>query len=319
MARHVVVGAGAIGRATASALVRGGHEVVLASRSGTGPDLAGARRTRVDATDPAALIEVATGAAGLINAVNPNYTSWSRDWPPMARAFLAAAQASGAGLVTIGNLYGYGPSDGPVHVGLPLAATGSKGRVRAQMWLDAKAAHDAGRIRATELRASDYFGPGASPDMSLLMRFVLAPAAAGKVLHVLDGSPEALHSWTYVPDIGDLAARLATSDIGWGRPWHVPSGMPRSVAQVAADVAAYAGRPAPSIKVMPRWVRTALGAAIPVVRAIAETAYQRERAFVIDASETESTFGLTATPWEQSLDATLSSMGVKRADVSARR
>lgn len=180
MARHVVVGAGAIGRATASALVREGHEVLLASRSGTGPDLAGARRVSVDATDPAALTALANGAASLVNAVNPNYTSWDRDWPPMASAFLEAAEASGAGLVTIGNLYGYGPVDGPIHARLPLNATGSKGRVRAQMWLAAKAAHDAGRVRATEVRASDYFGPGASPTMSMLIRFVLAPAAPGR-------------------------------------------------------------------------------------------------------------------------------------------
>ncbi len=319
MARHVVVGAGAIGRATASALVREGHEVLLASRSGTGPDLAGARRVSVDATDPAALTALANGAASLVNAVNPNYTSWDRDWPPMANAFLEAAEASGAGLVTIGNLYGYGPVDGPIHARLPLAATGSKGRVRAQMWLAAKAAHDAGRVRATEVRASDYFGPGASPTMSMLIRFVLAPAAAGKAIRPLDGSPDALHSWAYVHDIGELAARLATGDEGWGRAWHVPSGMPRSLAQVAADAAAYAGRPAPTIRVLPRVVRTAMGAVVPVVRALEETAYQRERDFIVDASETEAAFGLTATPWEDALAATLSSMGVERAAAATRR
>ncbi len=319
MARHVVVGAGPIGRATASALAQEGQDVVLASRSGIGPALAGVRRVSVDAADSRALTALAARAASLVNAVNPNYTSWERDWPPMAHAFLAAAETSGAGLVTIGNLYGYGPVDGPIYVGLPLAATGPKGRVRAQMWLDAKAAHDAGRIRATEVRAADYFGPGASLQMSMLMRFVLAPAVAGKALRPLDGSPDALHSWAYVPDIGELAARLATTEQGWGRAWHVPSGMPRSVAQVAADAAAYAGRPAPRIRAVPRLVRTGLAAVVPVVRALTETAYQRERDFVVDASQTETTFGLTATRWEDALAATLASMGIERATAPTRR
>ena len=155
--------------------------------------------------------------------------------------------------------------------------------------------------------------------MSMLIRFVLAPAAAGKAIRPLDGSPDALHSWAYVPDIGELAARLATGDEGWGRAWHVPSGMPRSLAQVAADAAAYAGRPAPTIRVLPRVVRTAMGAVIPVVRALEETAYQREHDFIVDASETEAAFGLTATPWEDALAATLSSMGVERAAATTRR
>ena len=229
MSRHVVVGAGGIGRATSLALAEAGHEVVLASKSGVGRELPGVKRVAVDATDRRALTALAEGAASLVNAVNPpTYTHWDRDWHPMAAAFLTAAQASGAGLVTIGNLYGYGPVDGPIHPGLPLAATGVKSRVRAQMWADALAAHQAGRVKATEVRASDYFGPDIQPQASVLQRFVFGPAAAGKAVRPFDGSPDAPHSWSYVPDIGAVAAALATSDLGWGRAWHVPSGMPRT-------------------------------------------------------------------------------------------
>jgi len=42
-----------------------------------------------------------------------------------------------------------------------LAATGRKGRVRARVWQDALAAHAAGRAWATEVRESDFVGPGA--------------------------------------------------------------------------------------------------------------------------------------------------------------
>jgi len=311
MARHVVVGSGGIGQATAAALVEAGHEVVIASRSGVGPDLPGVRRVAVEATDARALTALAEGAASLVNAVNPpTYTHWERDWPPMAAAFLAAARASGSGLVTIGNLYGYGPVDGPLRPDLPLAATDVKGRVRARMWTDALAAHNAGQLRAAEVRASDYFGPDVRPQGSVLQRFVLGPAAAGKAVRPLDGDPDAAHSWTFVPDIGALAARLATSDSGWGRAWHVPSGMPRSLTQAAADAAAFAGRPAPAVRPLPRALVRLLGAVMPIVREVSATAYQRDRDFVIDATETEAAFGLTATPWDQALAATLTGMGV---------
>ena len=319
MSRHIVVGAGGIGRATATALSAEGHDVVLASRSGTGADLPGVRRATVDATDATALAALARGATSLVNAVNPSsYTSWDKDWPPVAAAFVVAAAASGAGLVTVSNLYGYGPVEGAVHPALPLAATGTKGRVRAQMWRDAKAAHDAGRIRATELRASDYFGPGVRPEMSVLQRFVFTPAVAGKTVRPFDGSPDAPHSWTYVPDIAAAAAALATSDTGWGRAWHVPSGMPRSLRQAASDAAAFAGQPDPVIRPVPATVRRLLGLVAPVIRELDETAWQRERPFVIDAHETEAAFGVTATAWEAALAETLTSMGVPRVGATVR-
>ena len=44
---------------------------------------------------------------------------------------------------------------------MPLAGTYAKAQVRNRMWLDALAAHEAGRVRATEARGADYIGPGA--------------------------------------------------------------------------------------------------------------------------------------------------------------
>jgi hypothetical protein len=66
------------------------------------------------------------------------------------------SHVTGAGYVMLGNLYGYGPVDGPLTEDLPLAATGPKGRTRARMREDAIAAHRAGRVRATEVRASQF-------------------------------------------------------------------------------------------------------------------------------------------------------------------
>ena len=59
---------------------------------------------------------------------------------------------------------------------LPLRPTTVKGRVRAQMWQDALAAHEAGRIRATEARASDFVGPGGK---SLFNEMVAAGGPGG--------------------------------------------------------------------------------------------------------------------------------------------
>src|SRR5215210_1725758 len=109
MARHVIVGKGPVGTATAALLRQRGEEVRIVSRSG-GP---AEQHVALDATDAAALTRVVEGAAALYNCANPAYHRWPVDWPPMANAMLNAAEATGAVLVTTANLYGYGPVDGP--------------------------------------------------------------------------------------------------------------------------------------------------------------------------------------------------------------
>ena len=318
MSHHLVLGAGGIGRTTTARLVELGHTVTLASRSGKVRDRPWARHTvpagqpdpvtvvSVDAADADALTELAKGAVSITNAINPpKYTTWDTDWPPVAQAILTAAERSGAGLVTVGNLYPYGQVDGPMREGDPERPNGHKGELRARMWRDALALHEAGRIRATELRASDYFGPEATRGMSVLNDFVIARAAAGKTAMVPMGRPDAPHTWTYLSDIGTLAATLATDDRSWGRVWHVPSAPAVSMRSVAADVARISGKPVKRVWALPRPLGTALGTVVPIMRELRETRHEFERPFVLDSSLTEQTFGLTATPWDEALTATV--------------
>ena len=320
MSHHLVLGAGGIGRTTAAGLVALGHTVTLASRSGRVTDRPWARASAgarpagpdpvtvvaVDASDADALTELARGASSITNAINPpKYTTWDTDWPPVAQAILTAAERSGAGLVTVGNLYPYGVVDAPMREGDADHPNGHKGELRARMWRDALALHTEGRIRATELRASDYFGPEATRGMSVLNDFVVRRAAAGKTCVVPMGRADAAHTWTYLSDIGALAAVLASDDRSWGQVWHVPSSAPRTMREVAADAARIAGRPSRPVLTLPRPLGTALGAVVPIMRELRETRHQFERPFVLDSSHTEQTFGLTPTPWEDALEATV--------------
>ena len=305
MRSHVIVGAGPIGRGIAIRLRAHGDTVVLASRSGVTDASDGIVGVQVDATDAEALSRLADGADTLINAVNPaSYATWQRDWPPVAAALLSAAEKTGAGLLTISNLYGYGPVDGPLTEDLPLNAAGSKGRIRATMWRDALAAHQAGRIRASELRPSDYFGAGVTRHTSMLNEYVIAPAAAGKRVRLVAGAPDIPHSWSYLPDIADLGAVLATDDRAWGRPWHVPSNEPRTPRQVVRDVATLTGRPPRQVTRMPAALLW-LARIVPTVRELDETAYQFNRPFVLDSTAAQNTFNLRPTPWHEALEATV--------------
>lgn len=308
--RHVVVGAGPVGRATAVQLTAAGHEVVLVSRSGAGPEIPGVRRVAADAADADRLAQLATGAVALYNCVNPpSYTVWPRFWPPVAAAFLAAAERSGATLVIASCLYAYGPVDEPMVEGMPDAATTTKARIRGLMWADALAAHEAGRISAVEVRGSDYVGPWIGPETSHVVR-VRAAALAGRTVRVM-GRPDQPHSFTDIRDMGRALAAVAQAPRAWGRVWHAPTNAPRTQAEVVADVCRAAGRAPVTVKGFPTWVLGLGGAVVPALRELRETEYQFTRPYVLDSSAIARELGLEPTPWAEVCRAT--ALGVEDA------
>ncbi|MCW2617012.1 MAG: NAD-dependent epimerase/dehydratase [Modestobacter sp.] len=306
MALHVIVGKGPVGTTTAERLADDGHQVRVLSRSG-GRSTERIEHRQVDATDAEALTAAARGAAALYNAVNPAYTRWSTDWPPVAAAMLAAAERTGAVLVTMGNLYGYGRPAGPMTPDSPLAATDTKGQVRARMWAEMLAAHQAGRVRVTEARAADFVGPQVPGDHSHLTR-QLPALRAGRRAWVV-GDPDVPRGWSYLPDVAATLVILATDDRALGRAWHVPSTI-RSQREAVTDLATALGLDAPKVSGMPWPVLRAVGVAVPFLREVVAVRHQFDRPYVIDASATTATFGLEPTHWDGVVRATAGRVGV---------
>jgi nucleoside-diphosphate-sugar epimerase len=294
MALHVIVGKGPVGTTTAEQLARDGHQVRVLSRSG-GRSSERIEHREVDATDAEALTTAARGAAALYNAVNPAYTRWAADWPPVAAAMLAAAERTDAVLVTMGNLYGYGRPAGPMTPDSPLAAADTKGQVRARMWAEMLAAHQAGRVRVAEARAADFVGPQVPGDHSHLTR-QLPALRAGRRAWVV-GDPDVPRGWSYLPDVAATLVLLATDGRALGRAWHVPSTI-RSQRQALTDLAHALGKNTPKVSGMPWPVLRAVGVAVPFLREVVDIRHQFDQPYVIDASATTATFGLQATPWD---------------------
>ena len=302
MSLHVIVGAGAVGSATARLLAERGDQVRLISRRGTGPtDVTGVELVAADASDAQRLAELTAGASVIYNCANPPYHRWSTQWPPMAAALLTAAEASGAVLVTMSNLYGYGPVDGPMTEDLPLRPSTVKGEIRARMWRDALVAHEAGRIRAVEARASDYVGAGAT---SLLTSVVLPKVVAGKRA-LVPADLDVPHSWTYVGDVARTLAVLGADERAWGRAWHVATEPAMPIREVATLAAELTGAPAPRLSTMPAAVLWMGGLFDPTVREFQKMIYQFQRPFVLDSTAVTETFGLEPTPLATSLKETV--------------
>ena len=299
---HLVVGAGPIGSAVVRRVVAAGDRVRVVTRSGSGPDLPGVEKVAADASDGARLVGLASGADVIYNCVNPQYHRWPTDWPPVADALLAAAESSGAVLVTTANLYVYGKVDAPMTEQTPLDGAGTKARVRIRMWEDALAAHQAGRVRATEARGADYVGPGSE---SHLGERTIPKLLAGKNVQVL-GSPDTLHTWTYTEDMAMTLVALGADERAWGRAWHVPSALECTQREAIARLAEMAGVPMPKVSTIPGFLLKALGLVNPIMRELPEVAYQLEQPFVMDSSAAQHELGLLPTPADEALRAILS-------------
>ena len=295
MSEHVIVGAGAVGSAAAMLLAEQGEHVRIVSRRGSGPEHPAIERVGVDATDAERLTELATGAAALYNCASPLYHQWFTDWPPLTSALLTAAERSGAVLASMSNLYGYGPVDGPITQKTPIAATHPKLRLRAEMWDDQLAAQQAGRIRTTEVRASDYIEAN-----SVLSTVIGKSLLAGKRAY----SPSPLdvpHSWTSIHDCARALVTVASDERAFGQVWLVPTNPALTVRQLAETFAEVNGAPKAKVMEIPYPVMWASGLFSPIIKELRTTRYQFTAPFVIDSSATTEMFGLQPTPLDEAL------------------
>jgi nucleoside-diphosphate-sugar epimerase len=299
---HLVIGSGPVGSGIAQRLADQGSPVTVFTRSGTGPVHPSITLAKGDATDAAAIARHAEGAATIFNCANPPYHRWGTDWPPMHQAIMTAAERTGAVVVMMDNLYAFG-TDRPMPMKPtdPLLATGEKGSVRARMATELLAAHAAGRLRATLARASDFYGPGVV-DASLGER-VVPRVLAGKKVSVL-GRVDVPHSVTYMPDVVATMVTIATDERAWGQAWHVPSAPAVSQRDAVQALAKAAGTTV-QVGSVPNLALTVGGLFNPSLKALKEVLYQFDKPWIIDASLTEQTFGLAATPLAEGAAATV--------------
>jgi nucleoside-diphosphate-sugar epimerase len=132
---------------------------------------------------------------------------------------------------------------------------------------------------------------------------VFGNALAGRRADFL-GRPALPHTYSYVPDIAAGLATLGTDPRAAGEVWHLP-GPPTVTTRALLDlVAAEAGHPV-AIRSVPKLALRALGLVSPMMRELAEMAYQFEEPFILDTTRYEAAFGLAGTPLPAAVAATI--------------
>lgn len=297
MKKHtLVIGAGPTGTQTARLLASSGRQVRIVSRRGGGEPSPGVEHVAADASDAGQFIRLAQGAETIINCAMPSYDRWPEEFPAINSAVLHAAETTGANVVTLSNVYGYGQVSGPMLEDCPSQPHTVKGRVRAGMWDLAKRSS----VRVTEVRASDYLGQGA---ITLFSLFVLPGVLAARPA-AFPGDIDLPHSWSYTKDVARTLVAAAESSASWGRAWHVPSTI-ATVRELAVAAAELAGVASPSLSRIPNSQVQELAADDRMMREVAEMTYLFEAPYILDSQETQRLLGVSAATLDEALRDTL--------------
>jgi nucleoside-diphosphate-sugar epimerase len=308
---HVIFGTGAIGLATLEALRRRGEDVRLVNRSGSAPVPDDVEVLGGDASDPAFATAAAHGAQVVYQTLNPPYHQWVELFPALQASVLAAAQATGARLVSMENVYMYGrPNGQPLTETREYAAHTKKGKLRAGMARELLAAHEAGNVQVAIGRASDYLGPRGGAQ-SMLGDRVIPAALAGKTATVI-GDPDQPHTYTYIPDIGEGLAVLGEHPDAPGEVWHLPNDPnTQTTRQLIEVIYQLAGQPKAKLRSTPTLLLRAIGVVNPTVRELLELQYEFQEPFIVDSTKIATKLDVRATPLDQALADTVATYRTK--------
>jgi nucleoside-diphosphate-sugar epimerase len=304
--RHIsVIGYGAVGRSTASMLAKRGDAVRIVQRHEPAEIPEGCTFLAADLTDREATIRACAGLDAVVCCIGLPYDSalWARVWPQTMTNLIDGCSASGARLIFADNLYMYGPQTRPLTEDMPLTTYGRKPALRAAITKLWKSAHDAGRVRAVAVRASDFYGPAVAT--SVISAFGVARLLAGKpaLSPYFPGNP---HDFAYVPDVARALVTLADApDDAYGQAWHVPNAPTQTLRDVLALAAGLIGVP-PRVTVLPPALAPLIGLLSKEIREIGEMRFQWDRPYLVDSSKFAGRFWNDATPFERGLGDTIS-------------
>ncbi|WP_138919483.1 NAD-dependent epimerase/dehydratase family protein [Oceanicola sp. S124] len=201
----LVLGAtGGIGGSIAGALLRHGWQVRGMARQVMPSGAGRIDWVRGDAMQAEDVARAARGVSVIVHAVNPpNYRHWDRLVLPMIENTIAAARAEGARILLPGTIYNFDPARVPViSERSPQQPHSRKGRIRVALEARLRAASQ--EVPVLVLRAGDFFGPGSRSSW-----FSQAMIRPGRPLRrIVTPARGPGHSWAYLPDLAEAAARL---------------------------------------------------------------------------------------------------------------
>lgn len=233
----------------------------------------------------------------LIVGLPYNIKAWRRHWPALLRNVIEACKAHGSKLVFFDNIYMYDPDYlGRMTESTPFRPVSKKGRVREQLVHMIMDEVEAGSLTALIARAADFYGPGVQS--SVLQETVLKNMIQGKKGQWF-ARLDKHHSFTYTPDAGKATAILGNTPDAYNQPWHLPTSHEQLTGRAWIDLFARVMDVKPGYQALPTWLLSLAGLFVPLMRELAEMAYQYDRDYFFDSSKFERRFDFRITPYEE--------------------
>ena len=296
---QTILGAGGgIGQPLAKALKTYTNDILLVSRHpkkvNDTDQLVAADLTMPDQVDKAVK---GSEIVYLIVGLPYDIKMWRRHWPALMRNVIGACKAHSAKLVFFDNIYMYDPAYlGRMTEDTPFAPTSKKGRVREQLIQMIMDEVESGNLTALIARAADFYGPGVQN--SVVQETVLKNMLKGKKGQWF-ARLDKKHSFTYTPDAGKATALLGNTPDAYNQTWHLPTSHEQLTGKQWIDLFARELGVEPRYQALPTWLLSLVGLFVPMMRELAEMAYQYDRDYFFDSSKFEEKFDFQITPYEE--------------------
>lgn len=225
---------------------------------------------------------------------------WQEQWPVIMENAIRACSETGTKLVFFDNMYMYGDhSLAPMKEDHAVNPPSKKGKIRQQIADRFLKAADKGEIQGLIARSADFYGPSVN-QTSLLTETVMKPLSKGKKANWM-GKADKKHSFTYVPDAAAATALLGNKPEAYGEIWHLPTAPdPYTGSEWVYHIASEMGVE-PKYRTIGSGMLRFIGLFSPLMRELAEMAYQYEKDYVFDSTKIESRFGITPTSYQDGI------------------
>ena len=309
----LILGAnGRLGLAAAQAFDAAGWQVMAQVRRAAVVGMpTRARLVNASVNDLQALSAQAAGARVVVHSLNPRYTRWASEALPLALAGMDLAEQLDARFMLPGNVYNFGTLMPPLlRSDTPQRADTRKGRIRVAIETEMRRRCAAGTLRATVLRAGDFFGAGTGSWFDLV---IAKGIGSGKLVY--PGPLDLAHPWAYLPDLAQAFVAAAQAEgqqtfTNLHFAGHTLTGHELLAALEKAVTAL--GKPPPAgfkRGGMPWGLIRAGGLVIPIWRELAEMSYLWQVPHALDGASMEPLALPKATPIDAALRASLHALG----------
>jgi nucleoside-diphosphate-sugar epimerase len=297
--KATVLGAGGgLGRNVVEALLRAGHEVRALVRLKRGEPFAeGVEVLEGDARHLEDVLKALHGADVAYFCLNPRFSRWLVEFPPLLATAITAARETESRLVFPANVWIYGPGRPGELVNETAAAspTSQRGRLRAAMEQTLRAAG----CRYALVRLPEFYGP----HVVTLTAAVFRAALSGRRT-LWPGSFDAEVEFIYLPDAAEAMVRVGSDQATDGEEFHLP-GIPTTPREFIDRVYRTANAE-PRALAVPNFVLNLAGLVNPTARAAADIAHLWSKPIHLDGLRYTNWFGPPPrTTYEQGIAETM--------------